>query len=324
MAMDDVRVRRGREGSRWINERPTSGEVAEWFKTVPLHEGMDHEKYVGGITLIPGKEKGDAIVGYDGDGRPLVAEMQDMTFTPYMKVETRVAYFHDFIDRLGRDDRYAEVGVVGVIEPIVVPGYAELGLPPGFFAYRASHASKGEVKFIGCSYRVSALERPSFVSVGINGSRRQMEAIPIFEGRGTKIVATATKWDVDPNAVMKAETGAIGRALGVAGMLVLPGSGIATAEDMLEAMGPAPGGSADAQLPATAPADERLTDDELRERAARLLESLGEYPEALAAFREWAKSRGHASLGSLTSPALKGFVKKLEKDLDFARQGVPE
>jgi hypothetical protein len=117
--METATVRRGREGSRWINERPTSQEVAEWFRSVPLHDGMDHEKYVGGITLIQGVEKADEIVGYDGDGRPVIVEdVRNVTFTPYMKVETRVAYFHDYVDRLGADDRYAEVGTVPIIEPI--------------------------------------------------------------------------------------------------------------------------------------------------------------------------------------------------------------
>jgi hypothetical protein len=319
--METATVRRGREGSRWINERPTSQEVAEWFRTVPLHDGMDHEKYVGGITLIQGVEKADEIVGYDGDGRPVIVEdVRNVTFTPYMKVETRVAYFHDYVDHLGADDRYAEVGTVPIIEPITPVGGEALGLPPGFFAYRAS-GPKGEVKFIGCSYRVAIVERPKFVESGIAG-RRVMEAIPILEGRGTKVVPTSTRYDVDLNAVMKAETGAIGRALGVAGILVLPGSGIATAEDMLEAMAPAPAATPEgATLPGedvTAP----LNDDELRQRATALLEEFEAFPEAAAKFRDWAKGRGHVTLNSLNSPALKGFVRKLERDLDAARSAA--
>lgn len=322
MMSTELKARRGREGSRWVNERPTEREVAKWFADVPLHDGMEHARYVNGITLIPAVEKVDEIAGYDDNGRPVVVEdVRNMTWTPYMKVETRVAYFHDYARRI--EEQWPD-GLRSVIEPVPVPGSTELGLPDGFFAFRASHASKGEVKFIGARYRVAITTMPKWVSAGVGGGLRVMESTPIVEGVGTKIVATASKWDVDANSVMKAETGAIGRALGVAGMLVLPGSGIATAEDMLEAMGPAPAASpADAALPADAePAVERqLSDPELRDRAGALLQTFdAEYPEAAARFREWAKGRGHAKLSDLTSPALKGFVRKLEKELDTARQ----
>src|SRR5215218_10140963 len=97
---EQVRPRRGREGNRWINERPSAQEVAEWFATVPLHEGMKHEPYVGGVTLIPAKEKSDEIVGYDDDGFAIVREnVQKLTWTPYMKVDTRIRYFWDLMDR---------------------------------------------------------------------------------------------------------------------------------------------------------------------------------------------------------------------------------
>lgn len=322
--MSESTVRRGREGSRWINERPNSHEVAEWFKTVRLHAGMDPEKYVGGITLIPGREKGDEIVGRDGDGRPVIAEdVVNLTFTPYMKVETRVAYFHDYARVLAEE---WPDGVVTSIKPVPIPNVApELGLPEGFFPFRST-GPKGEVKMIGARYRVAISTAPKFVKVGIGEAKFEAQSITIVEGIGTKTVPTATKWDVDLNAVEKAETGAIGRALGVAGMLVLPGSGVATAEDMLEAMGPAPAASPEsAELPAEAATESKLGDDELRERAAELLGRLEEYPPVLEDFREWARSRGHASLATITSPALKGFVRKLEKALDAAqRDARPE
>jgi hypothetical protein len=113
--MSDADVRRGREGSRWYNQRPTAEEVAEWFYTVRLAEGMLHPDYISGITLISAKEKSDEVFNFDSDGLPLIRERQDLVFIPYVRVDTRVAYFWNLVDH------HAEQGWVGTIDPVTTP-----------------------------------------------------------------------------------------------------------------------------------------------------------------------------------------------------------
>lgn len=158
---------------------------------------------------------------------------------------------------------------------------------------------------------------------------------------------------------MKAETGAIGRALGVAGILVV-GTGIATAEDMQEALSAPPGpqvagneggglpdvvgpsepqpgsqiegpqvaegqvqmpGVADQLAPPTQQTPQEV-DESLRVRARQLGEALKEEsPERHAAYIEWyTKERQFPALDQLSGPALNGAVVKLERTLDEARQ----
>jgi hypothetical protein len=285
--MSDADVRRGREGSRWYNQRPTAEEVAEWFYTVPLHDGMLAADYVSGITLIPAKEKSDEVVGWDSNGLPQIRERQDLVFIPYVKVDTRVAYFW----RLMEDRDW-----VGAIEPIIAPNTENLGLPPGFFKYAAADPKGKTVSFVGCSMRITIADAEG----------KTVRTPP----PGTKIVSTATRWDVDQNSIMKAETGAIGRALGMAGMLVVPGSGVATAEDMADSS-VAAGAAGEPSLPTTT--GEPTTDEELRERATELVEQLGQAdPAKLELFQAWARARS-LTLENAQGPVLKGAVKKLEK-----------
>jgi hypothetical protein len=299
--MSDPDVRRGREGSRWYNQRPTAEEVAEWFYTVRLADGMLHPDYISGITLISAKEKSDEVFNFDSDGLPLIRERQDLVFIPYVKVDTRVAYFWNLIDH------HAEQGWVGTIDPVTTPASETLGLPPGFFKYAATDPKGKAASFVGCSMRVKVVA---------GDGKLVMHPPP-----GTKIVSTATKWDVDQNAVMKAETGAVGRALGMAGMLVVPGSGVATAEDMADNNVPA-GAAAEPVLPATAV---ELTDDQLRDRATDLVAELSRLSRPkLEEYQEWARGRGLV-LTQAQGPVLKGAVKKLEKtiaELEEAMAGV--
>jgi hypothetical protein len=294
-------VRRGREGSRWYNARPSGEDVAAWFKTIALHEGMEHEHYIGGVTLIPAKEKSNEVVGFSDDGLPLIREREDLVFVPYVKVETRVAYFW----------RYMELHAdwEGEIVPVPAAGGEPLGMPPGYFRYTAARPDGKIVNFVACSMRVHVRERNRFDS----NLRAVMSPPP-----GTKAVPTMTRWDVDANALMKAETGAVGRALGMAGMLVVPGSGVATAEDMLELAGPSAGAVAeDAQLPQPEP--ENLTDEQLRERASALVDILREQdPDALASFQEWARGR-NLTLAEAQGAALRGVVRKLETTIEASR-----
>jgi hypothetical protein len=159
----------------------------------------------------------------------------------------------------------------------------------------------------------------------------------------TKVVPVVAWEKVDPFAIMKAETGAVGRALGMAGMLVIPGSGIATAEDVQEAEQlpgramtgtsapetsdgalPEVEGAEEAQEPAALPeppADappaeqppaanqedlDAASDDRLRELVERdLLALKNEHPEAYATMKTWWED--DRKLGELNRASIQGL-----------------
>jgi hypothetical protein len=184
------------------------------------------------------------------------------------------------------------------------------------------------VNYVGCSMRVRILER-STVTFGEEVKRvddngrphlhRVMRGTPIFEyPHASKIVQVVGKYDVDHFSVMKAETGAIGRALGMAGMLVIPGSGVATAEDMQEV--PTAAATSPAAPPAQLPPEQvGESDDDIRAHVARNLTELAKYPEALAQFQEWARGRGLTTLEGLEGANLKGVARKLDRSLHEAK-----
>lgn len=300
-------VRRGQEGSRWINVRPTGEEVATWFEeNVELHEGLDHGRYVGGITLIQATETIDVVSGANADGSPLISEEKHVVYTPYMKVETRVKYWHDL---LALHPEWRGEFVPVHTERIETEGYFNLNLPDHFFRLPVRVSEQKVASFVGASFKAVISERGSGKVV--------VEGAP-----GTKMVNLLARYGEDPNAVMKAETGAIGRALGMAGILVIPGSGVATAEDVQEAQ-------ASERLSATGPDAAALPSetgtptgrDALLTMALGLISRLGSAdPEKLKSFQEWARGRGFTSIHDLDELALRGVVTKLERELE----GVPE
>jgi hypothetical protein len=301
--MPETAHRRGREGSRWYNMRPEADELAEWFSQVPLHDGMNHADYISGVTLIQAKEKSDEVTGFDDTGLPLIRERKDLVYVPYPKVETRVAYFWQLMQLHELWD--------GEVMPNEIVGGDPIGLPVGFSRYSAAKPDGKVVNFVVCSQRVQVWER----------NRHTSDRRPVMTpAAGTKAVAVATKWDVDPNALMKAETGAVGRALGMAGMLVVPGSGVATAEDMQEALSGPPPGASEPQLPeAAAVAVAELTDEQMRERANELVAQLEAVDEkGLENFREWARGR-NLTLASAQGSVLRGVIRKLEGMVEAAR-----
>lgn len=312
-----------REGSRWINQRPSGEEVAAWFvQNAPMHEGMDPERYVTGVTLIPAKEK-PKVLAQNGN---VVDGPEQLVWTPYVKVETRVAYFWDLM--MLHTGKW-----VGVIEPepaaqLEVQGYRNTHMPAGFFRMPVQGRDGKPVMYLGQSQRVRVYRADSLQWVDTwEGGRkvRKLEGIPVMSApAGTKVVPELTKWGEDPNAVMKAQTGALGRALGMAGMLVIPGSGVATAEDMHEAL-ERPGGIS-AALPgdpadfADAAAGAAAAGD-LKAQAEGLITRLqSEHPQAMEGVQAWAKQR-KLNLNELTpeSPALRGVVRQLEKALAEAQ-----
>lgn len=321
-----------RQGSRWLHAQPDEAEVRDWFDKQPLHEGMQHDRYVSGIVLIGASEK-LKITARKANNEPYLKEVEQAVFVPYVKVDTRIAYFHDYARHLSGDDPFK---YIGVIEPVpqariedANSAYYNLHLPEGFTIMPVRNSNDSVSRYLVATYRVSIVEREF-------PDRRA-----ILTGVGSKQVPQSRQY-ADDNAVMKAETGAIGRALGVAGILVV-GTGVATAEDMQEQMaGPAGAGAASsegavlppeaapqavsaaavpAEAPLTAlPATEEEDDDTLRKRALALQKEMeANHSDAWDAYREWWQGRGFGRLSELSGPALRGAVVKLERDLDAAK-----
>jgi len=319
------RVPEGRqEGSRWINVAPTGEQVASWFSdNVKIAEELEGLNYVQGVTLIPNKMTVKE-ARLNEAGSVVIIDVDQLVFTPYAKVDTRIAYFWDLM---------AARGHVGVIEPAPVPREAESGyksnhLPPGFFRFPIQNPSdKKWVDYIGCSMQVRVYDPGEGYRPGSDLGRLVM-----CPPAGSKIVSTANKYGDDGNSLMKAETGAVGRALGMAGMFVLPGSGVATAEDMQEALGlssdlpptaPGVGGTA-AQLPGeSAPADEPEAPAALGERASTLIGQLqADHPTAHEELQAWARGR-KLRLDRISETQLRGVVRKAEKLLADAQAAGP-
>lgn len=351
---DTVEPRKGREGGRWINERPTSEEFAKWFESsMKIDPSLKSEDYIGGIVLIPAvDEKVRYIAGFnEHSGEPIISQRPELNYVPYAKVETRVAYFWDLLD--------AHPEWIGVVENVPAPRlpidpvqealeviveteiqrrtenyrYRLAGalaqtahqLPEGF-SLASVPVGQGFTHFLCATIRVSIFDREQY-------EKNPARAVPLRTGRGTKqvplLMGRSNPW-ADPNSLMKAETGALGRALGFAGIFVIPGSGVATAEDMLEAMSQgqtaaeaAPADNSGPAAPSEAPVRsgaEQAADEErqLQTRAAGLWQQLQtESPERAQSFGEWMRERGHKDL-RVSGPALRGVVRKLEKLIDEA------
>ena len=301
-----------REGSRWINKRPDGEEVAAWFKeNVRIHQGLDPAQYVSGITLIGGQEKLKE-AREAANGTVQFVDVQRYAWTPYAKVETRVAYFWDL---MALDD-----DIIGAIEPVEqqrldASGVYNLNLPAGMYRLPIATGVNEFVHYVGATmqvkvYKAGTLEwahrvRKIYDQQIVDGTPRSVQVDEVIEeylrGIPVAIYPPATKQiatlgrneEEDPFALMKAETGAVGRALGMAGMLVIPGSGIATAEDMHEAQAGA-GGSAikgPAEPPPVTPEPaatpeevEKATDVRIQEKIAQLQSTSQEGYDRLVAW----------------------------------------
>jgi hypothetical protein len=349
--------RRGREGARWINERPSSEEFGQWFRdNVKLHDGMDYERYVGGVVLIPAvDEKAKYVKGFAANGAPIIDQRPELSYIPYGKVETRINYFWDLLESKA-GEWYGELEPIATPRPSVqpvasnelieeggrviqrdtsrVPITAQIveQLPEGFFLMSVP-VNNALTHFLCCSYRCAIYSRE-------NPER------PLRQGRGTKMVPLVLgrqQFYADQNSIMKAETGAMGRALGTAGIFVIPGSGVATAEDMQEALvaqptaqqsetageeattGPASPAAEPVPVVRTAPeraADEHAT---MVQRARDLLtEAQADYPGVLERFRDWGAQREPPvrNLNELRGGALRGAVRTLERLVDEAKQNA--
>jgi hypothetical protein len=222
------------EGSRWLHARPSSEEVVAWFERQRLHKGMEHAPYVSGVVVINSTEKVKRTVTGD-NGRQYVDEIEQAVFTPYVKVDTRVSYFWDYVHVLN-DSAPDGVEYVGAIEPAEVPVIEDPQSPwfnaylPSGFHFTAQRHRQGDavVRYVCFTSEVSI--------VRYDERGEQATVRTVLRGRGTKMVPTvARNGYADDFSLMKAETGSVGRALGMAGILVI-GTGVATAEDVQEAI----------------------------------------------------------------------------------------
>lgn len=340
-------------GSRWLYAEPTADQVKEWFEKQTLHPGMTHAPYLGGIVVLAQEEDIKETVKNAND-QTFVRESKRAAFTPYVKIDTRIRYFRDYVTMLNRGNRDE---VVGVIEPAEVPRVKDPSspfynehLPDGFTTYAVKNANDSVKRFVVATFQVAIYERQSYVEM-LSGK----PAMPILQGRGSKQVPTNYRngW-ADDASLMKAETGAIGRALGVAGILTV-GTGVASAEDMQEALSGGGGSAAAGELagpelppvvtregtPVSAPEaagaappaedvsepepdDPAAEDERLRARAVELRDQLQKTDAAAwDQYVSWYnEERRFAPLDQLTGSALKGAVVKLERMLDMATQGA--
>jgi len=320
-AQEQVARREGQEGSRWLNVRPTGEEIAAWFKdNVAIAEGLKHEDYVSGITLIQQTERSKEVIAWSPEQQPVIADRSNLVYVPYAKVETRVKYFHDLM-RVNPEWE-------GVIEPVRVP-HPDPNLPPGFFFLAVPTGQNAGVRFICCSMKVTVYAEGETKPMTVD--KRTGEQRMIRTGKrivdappATKMIPVTTNRGADNFSLMKAETGAVGRALGLAGMLVIPGTGVATAEDMAEAEAmerqPQQPTSDQAQPPQEQrPEQEVIT--ELRQQAATAIGALKEeFPDQFEDFKKWAQERGIGQLNEITDQVkLRGLVTKAERELQDAR-----
>lgn len=326
MADANEHVRVGKEGNRWYNERPNGEAIAEWFSgAVEIPEGLKPENYVAGVVLIPGKEKANEPWGFNERGLPMWQEVENLVFTPYMKVETRVQFFHDLMSANSED-------WLGVIEP-VEPEEPNGKLPPGFSRIVVAEKENAQVPFVTCTMKVTVYKRSSVETqtrldtrTGILHTSRVGETL-VDPAPATKMVPLLDRWKkADPHALEKAETGAVGRALGMAGMLVIPGTGIATAEDMQQALGQEASSSVEAGAE-TAPAAEgsagrdvavEHSHAELVALASSTVNALKDGDEArYTAFLAWVAERKFGTrVAEMPDAALKELIKKAESEID--------
>lgn len=313
----DTSPRKGQEGSRWVNVRPTGEEVATWFEdNVTMHDDeLQHDEYVQGITLIVQSIEEKEVLGFGDDGKPIIDKRENLVYVPYAKVETRVKYFWDYV---------RAIDGVGFIEPVPPPNPGG-NLPLGFYRYSVQDRSNNTVNYVCCTMQATIYEKDSIEYVQSRNTKtgeleiRRKGKIIMQGAPGSKAVPVLGRNYPDNFALMKAETGAVGRALGLMGMLVVPGSGVATAEDVQEAQG-MEGGPTAAAPP---PTEVTLGDDDsaLRTRIGDLVNELGALDaERLSRWRTWVREdRKITSLAEATSPQLRGLITKLETEIAEAK-----
>ena len=179
-----------------FDHSPTQEEISKWFAGFKLHDGLEHKQYVGGIVAIENKDRGKSL------------------WMLYINATARIAYFWDWVDK---NQYVADIEVSG-------PFDREVDLPENKKARQFYMTAEVTVfkPTDGESHEGRIVRR-------VTGRKLVDQTVfrRGYNGAPGRVLA-------DSNSLMKAETGAIARALGTIGMLALPGSGLATAEDMVE------------------------------------------------------------------------------------------
>jgi hypothetical protein len=300
------------EGARWRWHRPTGEQVATWFAQQPLDDGMEHTDYIGGVVLIPQSEK----VRYTRpDGG--TAERYEQVYTPYVQIGTRVGYARRLAEHRGLIYHTEAAEVPRSTNP--QSPYFNGNMAPGLWWHIVGGEDGKSLRYLCATTNVGLYDPQTYAA-----KLRKEPVMPVIGGQGTKQVGGGP----DPNQIAKAQTGAIGRALGVAGILVI-GTGIATAEDMMElpGYGSTPVGPEQAQLPTLSelpPVDASAQLDQLRSRALALQVQMQETaPEAWKEFVAWWQERksaeGWHELSEVPFEGLKGVVARMERQLAEVR-----
>jgi hypothetical protein len=330
------------DGSRWLHGPPSAEQLAEWFKLQPLHDGMEHDRYVSGIIVLPQTEEIE-VTKAKQNGDTYTTKVERATYVPYVNISTRVRYFHDLARKMREGD--AGIDVRSLFRPVgqaqisdLSNAYYNENLPDGFSVAAIKNQNDTLKRFFVATFEAAIVER-EFVRDFLAG-----EDVPVeIHGAGSKQVPMNYRngWG-DEAALMKAETGAHGRALGMASILVI-GTGVATAEDMQEAIaggGAVQEGPVVQQAPLTPEAaapvalggsgaeevveqTQEQQDEALRARAMDLQREMSrDHPAQWETYRRWwTEDRQFPPLAELSGPALRGAVTKLERDLDAAKQG---
>jgi hypothetical protein len=157
-----------RDGSRWIYSKPPQDDVVAWFREQHLHADMEHDPYLGGIVLIPATEKVKETRRMP-NGMLTPFEYERIVYTPYVKVDTRIAYFWDFVRALNGGKLLGEF--VGVIEPVeqkIITDekspYFNAHLPQGFSVYVVRNKNDTVSRYIVSTMRVAVYERQAYAA----------------------------------------------------------------------------------------------------------------------------------------------------------------
>lgn len=183
------------------DKKPSADEMAKWFSQVKLHDELDHANYIGGIVVIENK--------------------QLKQWNPYPLAGVRIAYFWDWVDSHG----YAAHIDTTAPEILDFPFTKGQGDDP---------FTNAKTLLVSAHVKVLEGERVVREATAQKQVTLNMKVGGTWDGQLKRKVNQSTIPDF--TSVMKAETGAVARALANMGMLALPGSGVASAEDIFEYM----------------------------------------------------------------------------------------
>lgn len=185
--------------SQWefINEIPTRERVVELLETLPSVWGVKTVDYADYVQVLPQTKK---VKVPDGDNRK--REVYLDCYTIYMSVAGRLKMLEEAAENNGwQVDFVPEPGCS-------IPGFIDLGDASGRIVYR---------EYVKITAWLEGKQDTEF------GSKPGMAWVPFSGGRQA----------AGSNPYEKCETAARGRALAAWGFGVLPGSGVASVEEVL-------------------------------------------------------------------------------------------